>query len=213
MGIFIARDPRIMASRLYGMEVAQPWTCYVQQCCYNIPLFGYRPSGPHNLEQEYERNIMRRKQWNNLFTYAIQRTDNSHTRSVLPGFTFQQIRRTVKLHLHLAAFKCGYNQCQHQFNCAEIERRDNAKVERRHIQVILSPYLDLQTHASTNNHYCYSTYLGIGDCRYWFVELPPITQHQWEVLLPASLVAIPDHELYISIACSLVCRHLPWIYV
>jgi hypothetical protein len=96
----IARDLRLVASRLYHTGVTRPWTHHVP-CSYIIPLFRCRPPGLHNSVQEWERKEMESKQSNNRSTYAIVRTHKSHNRSVPLRVTFRWIWRTGKLHLPL----------------------------------------------------------------------------------------------------------------
>jgi len=52
IGTIIARDLRLVASRLYKTGVTRPWTRHVQPCHYIIPLFRCRPPGLHNPVQE-----------------------------------------------------------------------------------------------------------------------------------------------------------------
>jgi len=48
VGKIIARDLRLVASRLYGMGFTRPWTRHVRLCRYIIPLFRRRPPGLPN---------------------------------------------------------------------------------------------------------------------------------------------------------------------
>jgi len=52
IGKIIARDLRLVASRLYKTGVTRPWTRHVQRCRYIIPLFRCRPPGLQNPVQE-----------------------------------------------------------------------------------------------------------------------------------------------------------------
>jgi len=52
VGKIIARDLRLVASRLYKKGVTRPWTRHVQPCHYIIPLCRCRPPGLHNPVQE-----------------------------------------------------------------------------------------------------------------------------------------------------------------
>ena len=48
----IARDQRLVTSRLYKSDITRPWTHHMQPCGYIIPLFRCRPPGLHKPVQE-----------------------------------------------------------------------------------------------------------------------------------------------------------------
>ena len=109
---------------------------------------------------------MERKQSNNRSKYAIVRTHTSHNRSVPPRVTFQWIRRTGKIHLHLTNSEGGKNPCRRHLYRAKIQRREEANREsRKHPKVIPSPYLNYLTHAPTTDHHSRCSYLGVGHYR------------------------------------------------
>ena len=101
VGNIIARDLRLVASRLYRMAVTRPRvTCHH----YIIPLFRRRPPGLH---KAYKRQgkIKGKEALNNPAAYVLVLTHKSHNRSVPLRVTFRRIRRMGKLHLHLAAIR------------------------------------------------------------------------------------------------------------
>jgi hypothetical protein len=100
IGKIIARDLRLVASRLSTSVVTQPGTHHVHPCHYIIHLSRCRPPGLHNPLQE-DRKEMEQKQSNDCSMYAIVRTHKSHNRSAPLKATFHVIRYTGKLHLRL----------------------------------------------------------------------------------------------------------------
>jgi hypothetical protein len=92
-GKIIARDLRLVASRLYRMAVTRPRvTCRR----YIIPLFRRRPPGLH---KPYKRPEKERNALNNHAAYVLVPTEKSRYRSVPFRVTFRRIRRMGKLHL------------------------------------------------------------------------------------------------------------------
>jgi hypothetical protein len=73
---------------------------------------------------------------------------------------------------------------------------------KKHPKVIPSAYLHFQTHAPKNITpvAAMSAYIIVGIVRVAY--LPLMTSHRWELLLPASFVAMGDHQSYTSTMCS-----------
>jgi len=104
-GKIIARDPSLVASRLYRMGVTRPPTRHVPlagtltACRCIIPLFRSRPPGLQPPVQGKERKG--RKQSNKRSVYVLVRSNKSRYQSVPHRATFRRIRCTGKLHVQL----------------------------------------------------------------------------------------------------------------
>jgi hypothetical protein len=95
IGKSIARDLRLVASRLYRMAVTRPQVTYRR---YSIPLFRRRPPGLHI---PYKRQVKERKALYNHAAYILVQAEKSRYRSVPLRVTFRRIRHPGKLHLPL----------------------------------------------------------------------------------------------------------------
>jgi len=132
IGKIIARDLRLVASRLYRMAFTWPRvTCRH----YIIPLFRRRPPGLH---KPYKRKERKGKHTlNNYATYVLVRIHKSRYRLVPLRATFRRIRRRGKIHLHLTYTKGGKNPCRRHLYLAEIQwsnevwRREEKRTNRR----------------------------------------------------------------------------------
>jgi len=100
IGKIIARDLRLMASRLYRMAVTRPGS---RAAVTLSPSLGADLLGCINRTRERKGN--QRKALNNHATYVLVQTQKSRYRLVAFRVTFRRIRRTGKLHLPLTEIR------------------------------------------------------------------------------------------------------------